>query len=427
MPQEQNIRSEAVQDILTKVPNWAIRWGNTTIFLLILLFLTFSWFIKYSDVVTSQALLTTKMPPQKEIAQRGGKISHLFVANGELVSEDHHLAIIENTANYNDVQYLKGLIDTTTFNKQDFKFPIESMPLLFLGEIDAAYANFENAYLLYDHNRRLTPFENTKKSQHSASKELKFRLETLYNQKELQSTELSFQKKDLKRMEELYQKGVISLQEYEQKQLQYLQAERNFKNLNTSISQARESAANSQSNYNIEESNNTHEEMRLLRNTIQSFNQLKKAIYDWEMQYVLRSEVQGEVTFLAYWSVHQEVKAGDLLFTIIPEINRGHIAKLKVPALNSGKIAKGQKVLLSLNNYPETEYGKIESVVSHISSIPDQEGNYLVDVNLPINLITTYNKEIVFQSEMSGSAEVITEELRLLERFFYGIRGIFNG
>lgn len=427
MPQEQHLRSEAVQDILTKVPNWTIRYGNTILFLLLLIFLSFSWFIRYPDVVSSQALLTSEIPPQKEIAQRPGKITHLFVTNGEQVNQGQHLAVIENTANYSDVQYLKALLDTITYTKQAFHFPIDTVPLLFLGEIDGAYANFENAYLLYDHNTRLTPFENTKTAQRFTAKELKYRLETLRNQQELQRSELSFEKKDLERMGGLFQKGVISLQEYEQKQLRYLQSERSFKNLSSSISQTRENITSSHSNYQIEESNNINEEIRLLRNTIQSFNQLKKAIYDWERQYMFRSEVVGEVSFMTYWSVNQEVQAGDVLFTIVPKDNQGHVAKLKVPALNSGKVTPGQKVLLSLTNYPETEYGKIESEVSEISNIPDPEGNYIIDVNLPVDLITTYGKAIVFQSEMTGNAEVITEDLRLLERFFYQIRGMFNG
>lgn len=426
MPQ-QHLRSEAVQDILTKVPNWTIRWGNTIIFILLLVFMGFSWYIKYPDVVSSQALLTTALPPQKEIAQQGGKITHLFVANGEQVLPGQHLAVLENTANYKDIHYLKQLIDTISYTKENFNFPITDIPLLFLGDIDGAYASFENAYLQYDHNRRLTPFKNTKTAQQFTVKELRFRLETLRNQKELQGQELVFQKKDLERMKGLYEKGVISLQEYEQRQLQYLQSERNYKNVNTAISQTRETMTSSQSSYKIDESNNINEEIRLLRNTIQTFNQLKKAIVDWEMQFVLRSEVAGEVSFLEYWSVNQSVGAGDLLFTIIPNQNQGHIAKLKVPALNSGKIAVGQKVLLSLTNYPETEYGKIESNVSAVSSIPDAEGNYLIDANLPEDLITTYGKTIVFQSEMTGSAEVVTEELRLVERFFYQLRGMFNG
>jgi hypothetical protein len=66
MPQETKIRSEAVQDILTRVPHWMILWGNTIILLLVFLFFGLSWIIKYPDIIESKALVTSTIPPQKK-------------------------------------------------------------------------------------------------------------------------------------------------------------------------------------------------------------------------------------------------------------------------------------------------------------------------------------------------------------------------
>jgi len=46
--------------------------------------------------------------------------------------------------------------------------------------------------------------------------------------------------------------------------------------------------------------------------------------------------------------------------------------------------------------------------------------------NLPKTLITSYNKEIEFKQEMQGVAEIITEDLRLIERVFYQFKKIFK-
>ena len=54
------------------------------------------------------------------------------------------------------------------------------------------------------------------------------------------------------------------------------------------------------------------------------------------------------------------------------------------------------------------------------------KGLYFVDVELPQKLITSYNKEIDFKQEMQGSAEIITEDLRLIERFFYQFREVLK-
>ena len=39
-------------------------------------------------------------------------------------------------------------------------------------------------------------------------------------------------------------------------------------------------------------------------------------------------------------------------------------------------------------------------------------------------MITNYEREIKFKQEMKGTAEIVTEDLRLIERFFYQIKDI---
>ena len=248
----------------------------------------------------------------------------------------------------------------------------------------------------------------------------------MQSQKEINKTELEFTNKDLQRNKNLFDKGVISTQDYENKQLQFAQAERNYKNFESSISQIREGISNARNTSRGTEISRIKEEMVLLKNVIQSFNQLKKAIKDWEYQYVLQSNIKGKVAFLNYWNTNQTVNQGDLVFTIIPSENSSFIAKLKTPAQNSGKLKIGQKVNIKLENYPDTEFGVLNGTIKKISLIPDKDGLYLIDVELPKKLITSYNKEIDFKQEMRGSAEVITEDLRLIERFFYQFKEVLK-
>ena len=55
-----------------------------------------------------------------------------------------------------------------------------------------------------------------------------------------------------------------------------------------------------------------------------------------------------------------------------------------------------------------------------------KDGNVLIDVSLPNGLTTSYNKQIVFQQEMSGTADIVTKDLRLLERLLYQFRDVFK-
>ncbi|GER59498.1 hemolysin [Patiriisocius marinus] len=420
------LRSEEVQEILTKVPHWMIRWGNVLFLALILMLLFLSWFVKYPDIIISEAIITTQIPPQKEYAKITGRLDTLLIENNEQVYKNQPLAVLENTAKFQDVLFLKSILDTLKINSKSFDYPIDNVPVLFLGDIDSDYALFENSFIQYKLNKELQPFSNVAVANRFSVSELKRRLANLNAQKELNTSELAFIEKDLKRNETLFDKGVISAMEYENKQLEYLRAQRNYKNMTVSISQIKEAISNASNTLQGTTISKTKEDMVLLKNVIQSYNQLKKSIKDWELRYLLQSRIDGNVSFLNFWTENQNVNQGDLVFTIIPIENTDFIAKLKTPAQNSGKIKVGQKVNIKLENFPDTEFGTLQGTVKNISLIPDVDGFYLIDVSLPSTLVTSYKKEIEFKQEMRGIAEIVTEDLRLIERFFYQFKEVFS-
>ncbi|MEO9571161.1 MAG: HlyD family efflux transporter periplasmic adaptor subunit [Polaribacter sp.] len=429
MPQENQdieIRSEEVQEILSYVPNWMIRWGNTLFLLLIIMLLFITWFVKYPDVIASQVMITTINPPEKVYANSPGKFDAILVKDGDSVKTNKGLAIIENSALYKDVFLLKRVLDTFTVNRNNFSFPINELPPLILGSIFNSFNEFENNYSEYILNKKLNPFQNQSSANQLSLIEARGRLQILNSQKELNLKELSFKEKDLERQKSLFDKGVISAKDFEQKQIDFLQVKKGFKSLESSISQIRELISNSNKVLRGTSIEKTQQESRLLKRTVQSFYQLKKAIIDWEKQFLLKSSISGKVSFLSYWNKNQTVKPGDLVFTIIPDNKDSFIGKIVAPAANSGKIKIGQKVQIQLANYPSDEYGELNGEVKLISLVPNQEGNYLIDVALSKKLITTYDREIDFRQEMKGTANIVTEDLRLIERFFYQLKNIIK-
>jgi len=138
------LRNEEVQAILTKVPNWMIRWGSGLFLFLIILLLILSWFISYPDIVNAKAILTTEIPPQKIYAQSSGKLEALLIKDNDAIKEGQLLGIIENTANYQDIYTLKAILDTITFDNHNVHFPVDEIPILFLGDVESAYTTFEN-------------------------------------------------------------------------------------------------------------------------------------------------------------------------------------------------------------------------------------------------------------------------------------------
>jgi len=87
------IRSEEVQDILTSVPNWMIRWGNSLILLLLVLFILMSWFIKYPDIINTEVIVTTEIPPEKVYAKSNGKFDAFFVKDNDSVKRKHRVIV----------------------------------------------------------------------------------------------------------------------------------------------------------------------------------------------------------------------------------------------------------------------------------------------------------------------------------------------
>ena len=118
--QDIEIRSEEVQEILSYVPNWMIRWGNTLFLLLIIMLLFITWFIKYPDVIATEVMITTTNPPEKIYANSAGKFDAILVKDGDVVNLNKNLAVIENSALYKDVFLLNNVIDTFTINRNDF-------------------------------------------------------------------------------------------------------------------------------------------------------------------------------------------------------------------------------------------------------------------------------------------------------------------
>ena len=68
-----------------------------------------------------------------------------------------------------------------------------------------------------------------------------------------------------------------------------------------------------------------------------------------------------------------------------------------------------------------------EDKIASISEIATQENRtFLATVALPNGLKTNANKTLTYKNGMDASAEIVTEDLRLIERFLYQLRKIFQ-
>ena len=123
------------------------------------------------------------------------------------------------------------------------------------------------------------------------------------------------------------------------------------------------------------------------------------------------------------------MKAGEVLVTVVPDDQIRVIGKILLPPHGAGKVQVGQAVNVKLDNYPYMEYGMLKASIRSISLVPVQHPDgtrvYSLEVAFPAPLVTTSRKQLSFTHEMTGTAEIITEDLRLLDRFWKPVKSLF--
>ena len=422
------IRSEEVQEILGYIPRWIIRWGITTILIVIFVLMIGTWFFKYPDVITSTIVVTTENPPADIVARASGKIQQLFVKDKQQVKKDDYIAVIDNVATHHHVFDVKSKLDQlkshlSNFNQLNRVYFNKNYSL---GEIQTFYEGFLKSYKDYFyfikldyHNKKINSLKEQIDRHHSLYKRL-------LRQKEIFEEEFKLSKKEYERNKKLLKEGYISQSEFESSRSNFLQKEYAFEGAKTSL--ANEKIQTSQLEQTIQDLRHQYEEQKNERQLElkQSADNLTSQIALWEHNYLLKAPINGKVSFNKFWSINQNVKAGDTVFTIVPP-NRENkiIGKLVLPIQGSGKVKLKQKVNIKFDNYPHMEYGMLRGVIKSKSLVPS--GNlYMVEVNLPNGLMTNYRKKLTFSQQMQGTAEIITEDIRLLERIFQPIKSLLK-
>ena len=409
------------QEILSKPPHWIIIWGNSMIAAAFIIILLISYFIKYPDIILAESFITTLPYPQKILAKSNGNLDSLLVKNNDYVRPHSILAVLENPADFNDVLTLKQIIHQYKLNPEPLNFPVEKLSRLNVGSIQDYLVSFENALINYNINYQLKPLETITTSSTEKLSELKDQLVLLISHQKLIEKEVDLEKRNFLRNKKLHKKEIISDSEFEKLNISYLKASEDLKNINNSISRLRNEITNGELQKKENLNNIDIQKIKLLSEVNQNLYQLKKAIKSWEQNFLLSSDIEGKVVYHTLLNDNQNIQNGEIIFYVLPT-NVKYIAKLKVSSNNSGKIKIGQNVNIKLDNYPTEEYGYLKGQITYISSIPDKEGFYHINADIPQDLKTSYGKKITMNREIIGKAEIITKDLRLIQRFYYNLK-----
>lgn len=419
------LRSESVQDILTQPPHWMIRWGNSIIFIILLLIMLMSYIIKYPEFIPAPIIVTSQNPPEKIEARISSKIEKILIKDHQNVKKDDLLMVMQSAANYKDVLELKKLVDSLA-PSQLHAFPLAQASRFKLGELQGDYNSFAKALQDEQLFTRLQPYAPENLAANQSISEYRIRISTIRQQKNLEQAKYELTKKNYQRSQELFNQGIIAAMELENEKIKFIQAQQNLENINITLSQMDEGISNLNKTKSGTAINTEKDKINYSSQTLQLFEQLRKSLKQWEQNFLVISSIDGVASFQQFFGENQFIKTGDPILSILPKNKEKLVGRMSVPTANSGKITAGEKVLIKLDNYRFQEYGIIEGKVQNISLIPDDKGNYYVDVVLPKGLKTSYNKTLTFDKELRGNAEIVTQDLRLIERFFYQIRKLLG-
>jgi len=426
---KQEIQSPELQEVMSGIPGSFLKWGLFIFFGIILILITGSYFIKNPEIVTVPVVITTRNPPVELVAKSGGEIERLFVKEGKVVTEDETIAIIGNTSDFDDIKaldlFLSDFEDNTDWIEvvQIHKQP----PDFSLGEIQGSYSGFQKEwkqmreYLV----QAYIPTKIDLLEKQLENKD-EYNIE-LARQKEYLTEDLALAKRSFIRDSTLYYREnySISVNEFEQSRQSYIQKLYSYSVFSASLKNNEADFLRLKENRLDLEVQYEKELKQYILTLEESLQLLRSSILQWEDRYVIKSPIAGKITLTRIRNENQVIKAGETLATVIPENPASIVARAIIPVSGFGKINIGQQVNIKLSGFPYMQYGVLKGRIVTVSQVPG-EGGFMADIGLTEGMTSTYHEKIRFIHQMDGTADIITEDSRLIYRLIKPLKAMIN-
>ena len=424
---EIELRSDEFQEIVQQSPRWLIRSGITVILGFIILLLAGSYFFKYPDVIDADIVVLSENPPAYLAARTTGRIDSILVADQQVVYEGQIIAVLENTAYFNDALKLKDLLQhiepfIQTFDTLSAVHPQVNLQL---GDIQSDYSSFVRIYNDYFTLLRLKLHPKKIKALRQQISMNKVYYDRLWSQKSDMDADYKIANNQFKRDSLLQQKGVLSDLDLENTKGVLIQKKYNLNGSRTKLAETQSGIIKLEQEVVDAEMEFADQKKKAQNTLIEALNVLKSRWAYWEQTFVIKSPTSGKVSFATFWSKNQQVKKDEIVFSVIPEKRSQIIGRINLPVKGAGKVATGQKVNIRFENFPYMEYGYVRGFVRNISLMPSNE-TYVVEVDMPQDLKTNYGIQLKFSQEMKGSAEIITSDRRLIQRIFNPVKSLLK-
>ena len=413
------MRSETVNEILSRKPGFTERWALLVFLIILLLLFAGTWFIKYPDTIQVNASLTASDAPKEIVVRQDGKLVQLFVANDDTVAKGQTIAWIESTANHKEILTLSDLLDKgiqyLSINETEkvsglFKHAFQS-----LGELQSPYQQFVTAWQQFNDYLVNGYYYKRKRVLFDDYVYLQKMHKSLEQQKVLTEQDLQLTQETFDANNTLYDSKVISKQDMRDQKSKLVGKQMSLPQLESSLL-SNENLQTAKQKEIDELEHNISQQKIIFQQALQT---LKSLTDDWERRYIIKAATGGKIVFIIPLQENQFIQSGKTIGFVNPE-NSKYYAQVTLPQTNFGKIDTGQSVQLRFDAYPYQEFGIVEGRVKYISKVPSDSG-FLSNIELPKGLITNYQKQIQYRSGLRSQALIITKDARLAQRFYYTI------
>ena len=390
------------------------------------IFFFIAWLLEYKDTSSGSITITTTAIPLELYAKETGQLK-LLIKNNSSISEGDFLGYIKNTTNMEDGLYLLDQINemSTISTIQQFATFVNALDQKELGSIAPSVVNLSNqikAYQVFIETDRHQEMVAAKKKQIDLYKNY---VALIDKKIELHNSNTVIVEQQLLVDQQLYEEDVLSKRQLEnaKRALNKESIEGRLVDFQSTISETNIKIA-IQEEHILDLGNAFQKEKMLFKEKIiNQFQLLRNSVNNWKEKYLIIADMSGKLIYSDYLSDYLFIKKDSKIMTISPTNNEEYLGILKLPVKGISKVKPGQPVQIRVDNYPFSEFGILEGRVTTIANIPNNN-SYIVQVDFPNNLHSTYDIDFKFQQLMTGQADVITSKLSLWQRVYNQMRSI---
>ncbi|WP_162235834.1 HlyD family secretion protein [Pedobacter sp. Leaf216] len=417
------VNSQELEDVISAIPSWIIRWGITLMLCILLLFIGFSSIIKYPEIVKVPLKINSINSPKSIMAKHDGKLISILVKDNQWVKKGDALGFLETSAN---PEHIKLMVEQVEKLRAYFSGKIKNFPYSFpndlnLGELQDVYQELYQQYQEYQATDENGFYQQKKVLLIRDLAISQAKENYIKEQGKLQTREEKNRERTYKAYQQLYEKKVISTNEFIDEENKYLSSK--FpKNSNELAVLENNSMENSKQKEILDVENTIFIQKTKFQ---QAINRCLSEIRAWQIKNVLSAPIDGRVVFAGVIQLNQNVFQNQEIFIINPG-DEDFFGEITIPQYQIGKVRTGQQVLIKLHSFPYEKYGMVYGKLDKIADAALRDS--IFSARISINKIVKVDGErpVRLKDGLTADADIITEQLTLLERFTGNIIKMFK-